>query len=40
MSFVSVYVLASCHYILEHRIRFKVGFIFGKAFGDAYDSWN
>lgn len=27
MPFVSAYVLASCPYISEHRIRFKVGFI-------------
>lgn len=27
MSFASGYVLAYCHCISEHRIRFKVGFI-------------
>jgi len=27
MPFASAYVLAFCHCILEHRIRFKVGFI-------------
>ena len=27
MPFASAYVLVMCHYISEHRIRFKVGFI-------------
>ena len=30
MPFVSAYVLALCHYISEHRIRFKVGFTCGR----------